>query len=301
MYAIMRLGFPEWREFGHLTFPYFRPRLEAHDPDLFAYGATLLGRPVGLLLARGSSDEARVGEIHSLFVDPDQGRLGIASRLMQQTEEEFRKRRLLGASVTYMDGGPRTPALEGLLRKLDWDVSSLRLRICRSDFKTITQAPWMARRAFPSEYEVFQWADLTAVQREEILLRQRKQQWFPELLSPFSMEDEPEPVSSLGLRYKGEVVGWCISHRVDRETIRFARLFIRRDLRGTGRAMTLLAQSIYRHENTEVDKAVFEVSGNNTTMLHLVERHMVPYMTSVRNIVRRYKRFAASGSAEMAA
>ena len=37
-------------------------------------------------------------------------------------------------------------------------------------------------------------------------------------------------MSSLGLRYRGEVVGWVINHRMDERTVRFTCSFMRRDL-----------------------------------------------------------------------
>jgi GNAT superfamily N-acetyltransferase len=301
VYTVARIGFPEWTAYRELTFPYFRQWLDRSDPDLIAVGAKLASRPVGLALAKISTEDSRIGEIHSLFVSPDQRRVGIASKLLESTGCALRGFSAIGASITYMDGGPSTPALEGLLDKLQWGPPCPRMLICESDFETITKAPWMTMREFPAEFEVFLWAELTAAEREEILDRQRRAPWFPELLSPFWMEHKLEPVSSLGLRYRGEIVGWCISHRVDRETIRYARLFVRKELQSTSRAVMLLAQSIYRHENTEVYKAIFDVAANNATMLRFAERRLAPYMKSMRMIRRRYKRFSMPAESEVPA
>lgn len=97
-------------------------------------------------------------------------------------------------------------SLEGLLEKLHWGAPTLRMRICESDFESITRAPWMARRKFPPGYEVFPWVNLTAAEREDIVARKQEQEWYPDQLSPFWMEALLEPVGSLGLRYKGEIV-----------------------------------------------------------------------------------------------
>ena len=294
MYGVARLSFPDWKRYSHFTFPYFQPWLEARDDELVAVGAQIVGQPVGLLLARMSAEDSRAGEIHSLFVSAPRRRRGMATRMLAEAECELRRRGAIGVAITYMDGGSSTPALEALLDKLGWEPPQPRMLICQSDFETIAKAPWMARREFPAGFEVFQWVDLTAAERAEILERQSRERWFPELLTPFWKEHLIEPASSLGLRYRGEIVGWCISHRVDRETIRFARLFVRRDLQATGRAVTLLAQSIYRHENTEVRKAIFDVAAQNETMLRFVQRRLAPWMISMRTIQRRVRRFEAS-------
>jgi hypothetical protein len=92
----------------------------------------------------------------------------------------------------------------------------------------------MERRPLPSEYELFPWVELRPEERADILTRQRAAEWYPETLSPFPEEERIEPVSSLGLRFHGQVVGWCITHRMKPDTIRFFRLFIRRDLQPMG-------------------------------------------------------------------
>jgi GNAT superfamily N-acetyltransferase len=294
MYSVDRLSFPECCRYEKLTFPYFRPWLQQPDLDLIAIGATLASRPVGLLLARASTEDERIGQIHSIFVSPDQRRVGVASRLLARAECELQKISKIGASITYMDSGPSTPALEALLQELGWGPPSARMLICESDFETITKAPWLSMREFPPEFEVFPWVDLTASERENLSLECGKpNSWFPEVLSPFWFDQRIEPVSSLGLRYRGDIVGWCITHRLDRETIRFARLFVRRDLQATSRAIMLLAQSIYRHESTEVYKAIFDVAAHNIAMLRFVNRRMAPYLKSMRTIRRRYKRLGA--------
>jgi GNAT superfamily N-acetyltransferase len=303
MYSVKRLEYPEWRKYEHFTFPYLRQQLEAPAPEVLAFGAAILGQPAGLLLARENAQEPGMPEIQSIFVDPNQRRVGIASSLLHKAEEQFRQQQRLGAGITYIDSGTRTRALERLLQKLEWDAPALRTRICESDFVSITRAPWMARREFPAGYEVFQWTNLTAAEREDIVARQQKQPWYPEQLSPFSREEHLEPIGSLGLRYRGEIVGWCITHRGDGEgVLYFARLFVREDLQIAGRAVNLLARSIYQHEHTtEFRTAVFEVSGKNTRMLGFLDRRLAPYMKSMRNLMRQQKSFTAARPVEMAA
>jgi hypothetical protein len=162
--------------------------------------------------------------------------------------------------------------------------------ICESDFETITKAPWMEHRALPPEFSLFPWVELSSEERASIIESQSRNPWFSEQLTPFFQEHLIEPVSSLGLRYQGQIVGWCISLRVAVDTIQYVRLFVREDLQPLGRAISLLANSIYRHENTEVNKAKFDVAMHNSKMLRFVQRRMMPYLKYSYFIKRSFKR-----------
>lgn len=277
---------PEWSAF---TYPFYRPRFLTGDPDLIGVAAHSGGHPVGFALASVRAADRRIADLLSVSVAVPQRRRGYGAALLGQMEEAMRNRSCIAAAAIYMTNKSYTEAVEGLLDKAGWSEAERRMLFCESDFATITKAPWMAQRAFPDGYEPFLWSTLSPAERQGILDRQCREQWYPETLTPFWMEDTIEPVSSLGLRYGGEIVGWCISHRVNRDTIRFARLFVRREFQGTARAIPLLAQSIYRHENTEVDKAIFDVAPHNDIMLRFVERRMKPYLLKMYWTMQRRK------------
>ena len=114
------------------------------------------------------------------------------------------------AEVIYMAERPSTPAVEGLLKKNGWLPASLRLMICTSDFDLLSRAPWMRQTDFPATFEISPWKELTDRERAQILESQENEPWFPEALSPNYSPDTIEPLCSFGLRYNGQVIGWCI-------------------------------------------------------------------------------------------
>jgi GNAT superfamily N-acetyltransferase len=292
MLRLERVAQSDLANWGAFTYPYYRPRLLAADPDLIGVAASIGGHPAGFAVASIREDDRRIADVCSVTVGLAHRRRGIATALLQRMEEEAGISGCGALVCKYMTNRPATAAVEALLRKSGWSPGEQRMLFCESDFATITQAPWMAQRDFPAGYEPFLWATLTSAEREDILDRQRRDPWFPETLTPFWMEDTIEPVSSLGLRYHGEIAGWCVSHRVRSDTIRYSRLFVRRELQGLARAVPLLARSIYCHEHTEVDKAIFDVAAQNTLMLRFVERRMKPYLKSMYWSLQSTKIFA---------
>ena len=106
---------------------------------------------------------------------------------------------------------------------------------------------------------------------------------YPEILSPWSDEEIIEPLNSLGLRYEDQVVGWMITHRVAENTIRYTKMFVRKDLQSLGRAISLLAKAIkLQLETREDSKAVFTVFADNTEMIRFVNKRLAPYLNSIR-------------------
>ena len=95
-----------------------------------------------------------------------------------------------------------------------------------------------------------------------------------------------DPVSSVGLRYRGEVVGWVINHQIDPRTVRFTCSFMRKDLSRRARIVAALFGS---HS---------AVVGSRVRGLHAGHAHGVsghdrvhpPALRAVRELHRRDSR-----------
>lgn len=282
VYSLKLLGRQDVGCFSELTFPYFRSMLtpEAFSSRMVAVGAVLLGEPVGLVLAELKSDP-RVADIDSIDVVAQQRHVGIGTALLQRIERELLARGCSWADITYMTQRPSTPSVEGLLRKTGWPAAAPRVMICRTDFDRLRQAPWMKPTDFPVPFQVFRWIELTARERADILESQVRAEWFPEALSPF-VKTRFDPVCSLGLRYRGEVVGWIIAHQVIEDTLSCGPLFVRKEFEARGRAITLLAHAFHASRNTDTRNFIFGVSLQRPLMVRFVQRRMSPYLISIQ-------------------
>jgi GNAT superfamily N-acetyltransferase len=301
VYCIEEIPFARRSLFCELTFPLFRPLLTADDADArrVFVGVALFGQPIALAIGEVDQENKAQADIHSIFVAAPHRRRSLGSMLLTRLEEILLDRGAQLGRFTYMSGLPQTPSVEALLRKNGWLEPRHRMMICDGEFDLITQAPWMQRRSFHSDFSTFLWRELSPDERAGILDRQAREPWYPEELSPFRNQHLMEPTMSLGLRYRGEIVGWCIAHRISIDTVRFFSFFVRRDVQGIGRAVPLLANSIYLSVGTPIFKARFDVAMDNLAMLQFVRNRMAPYLTDIRYILRSHKRLQPSRSLEM--
>jgi hypothetical protein len=97
------------------------------------------------------------------------------------------------------------------------------------------------RLALPQGYEILSWVDVTEAEREAIRVSHAREPWFAPDLLPFDFEAGLDPVTSVALRVRGQVLGWCLNHVVG-DVLRFTCRFVRRDLQQLGRILLLYGE-----------------------------------------------------------
>jgi len=240
---VVQLVGSEAMRFANLTFPLFRPLLSGLGPgsDTVATGAYWQGIPVALALGRNLLGGK--SEILSLFVSPLNRRSGIGTALLLRLEELLAERGCNSCQLVYMTNGSSTAALERLLLRCGWPSSQPHMFVFKFD-QTVVLPSWTHSCTLPPDFEAFRWRDLTSAERIGICRSQEESKWIPDYLVPFQHEDGMDIVSSLGLRFERNVVGWVITHHIAPDTVRYTNLFLRKDLRRMGRGIALLAESI---------------------------------------------------------
>jgi GNAT superfamily N-acetyltransferase len=291
MYAVNPLSQHQLPAFAGLAFPHMRPRLRASGvtEDLIAVGASVFGSPVGLLVAELQKDKP--AEVRSVIVAREYRRMGIATCLFDTLEHELVKRACFSASMAYIGRVQPRPATEGLLRKSGWTLLEARGICCATEFSLISQAPWMRYTQLPEGFDCALWSGLTNEQRSHVAESQRRHPWYPEVLSPFIDGHDIETDTSLALIYSGEVLGWCVFHRVSDGATQCKSLFVRQELQNRGVAIALLVRAIESHRNSQRQTFLFDVSFDKVKMIRFVKRRMLPYLQSVWTISRSSKRF----------
>ena len=269
-----------WRAslFAPMTFPALRPLLFADPARRVALGATAAGEPVGLgLCERGPEGRAR---LHSIYVaEAFRGR-GLATALLERLEVEAAAAGAWELSAVWMTGEPSTAAVERVLARRGWEPPALRMYVLKSDHPSIDRARWMTRRLDPG-FETFLWKDLT--EAESLALHRRQETApVPAPLFPFDLNPYFEPHTSLGVRHRGEVVGWVVNHRFDERTLRFTCSYLREDLQGRGRLIAVYAESIDRMRPIGLSEAIWTVPAEFPRMVAFARRHLMPYATSIR-------------------
>ena len=283
--------------FEKMTFPAFRHLLRKVSPDgpYLAFCHSILGRPSGMVLA--DMMDGQTAEVLSVFVGKEFRNQGIGKALMTELEKELATRGCNRVFGIYTANKPSARGLESLLEKCGWEPPEPRQVICTSkgeDVERMMKSDWMNRYRLPKNFVIFPWTELTAEESEEIRAWPDDPPYYHWGLSPFLEEGTAfEPVNSLGLRYKDEIAGWMITTRVARDTLRYERLFVRKEFQRMGRAIPLLAESIrrqYAHEGHIPTKGgIWIAQADNMPMVQFIRKRMGPYLTSLIETKQSFK------------
>lgn len=254
--------------------------------------------PVGLVLAElplGGNGEP---EVLSLYVSPPRRGQGVATALLEACEREVARRDHASLGVVYTVGAAGTPAVERILARLGWPPPVQRTLSVRFTVEQARNFPWLNRYPLREGAEIFPWRELKADERKRLVDSQAERGWIAENLVPWRYDEEAfEPVTSLGMRLDGEVVGWVINHATGPRTLRFTCAYIRKDLGRRGRLMPLVSESINRIERTPFTQCTFVVPLKHATMVAFAKRWIEPWAGLVTETRGSSKRLVAPGPA----
>jgi len=234
---------------------------------------------VGLALAEAPlARDTGHPELLSLFVQPELRNRGIATDLVGGIEQELAKRGYLQLEAVYMTGKPSIAVVERILAKRGWSPPETRTVTLRFTKEEATRTPWWDRVHLGPEFEIFPWTEMTPEGIEEIRKSDEKSHWVAVGLEPWRHGYPPfETVTSLGLRYRGEVVGWVINHRVSEDVVRFTCSFVHPKLSRRGRILPLYTESIRRLSQTPCRYCSFMTPMHYEPMVDFVRNRCAPW------------------------
>jgi GNAT superfamily N-acetyltransferase len=266
--------------FHNLTFrayQYVLYQLQS-DGTTAGIGAFVSGHAAGLILGEVINGK---GTIISVAVDKAYRNHGIGSALLCAMEKELAARGASTLALTYVTGKPTTAALVRVLEKCVWPKPEPKHLVCTSD-KRMYDAPWMANYTLPPEFEVVPWVELTAADREALERSQQTEGWIPEGLSPFDYEGSLEPANSLGIRFKGEIVGWLITQPREPDAVCYSCSYLRPDLQKRARLVAVYAEGVRRQVAfTTKPIGIWIVPFKHKQMANFVLRRMRPWLISL--------------------
>lgn len=276
--AIYHLSAANTIDYDAFTFPSIKERWQTHSQlgELFGFSAAVDGQMVGMAIA-DMLPETQIAELISLLVLPNFRHQKIGQTLVKYLEKSLTESGCRTIIVKYQVTPLTQTALEPLLDRLQWQPPESKFLLAKTTIEKLSQAPWLYKYPLPEAFEIFPWAALTQTEKQLLLTRKD----YPDALSPFSNDTRIEPLNSLGLRYKGEVIGWCLTHRVAPDTIRYSSFFVAKQYQKMGRGISLLAEAIKRQIASPVANVKFSVATDNAPMLQFFNRHLRPYVTGI--------------------
>lgn len=269
-------------QYDGMSFPRLSTRWQALPPKggLDVVTALVDGQPVGACIAESRPDNVSA-EIISLCVAHIHRNQGVAGKLVSRMEKCLAQKGLKGMDFTFRSNWEGATAMEQIGKDQEWSSPKTIRIIAKSTIETISRAPWLDTPLPDNGFEIFSWVELTEDEKNDIKRQQEKSHWFPPILSPFQEQGRIEPATSIGVRYKGEVVGWSITHRVAPDTIQNTAAFFREDIRGTGLAISVAAEAARRRIAAKIPKTIFMIDAKNEHALNIFNEHIRPYVESI--------------------
>jgi GNAT superfamily N-acetyltransferase len=300
------LASPVDSRFTGMTFPAYR-HLLALEParrhpgipgqplvQPIALGASVGPEPVALALAEIPGGQTATAEVLSLYVVPALRGRGLGTALLAAMERYLARMGAEHAEAVYTAGSSGEQAIERILGKAGWSAPEHRQIMMRFTLEGARRMDWYGRYPFDDGYEVFPWKNLTDAEREGLRASQQATGWIKSDLEPWKHDSCGfEPVSSIGIRLGGEIVGWVITHALDERTVRFTCSFIRRDLGRRGKIVPAYTEVIRRlSEGTGFTDATLTVPAQHRGMSNFILRRCAPHATFVGESRGSMKRLA---------
>jgi GNAT superfamily N-acetyltransferase len=276
-----------------MTFPAYRHllslrpglRLPSERDQRMVQPLALVARaedvPIGLALAdmpleTGSQEP----ELLSLYVVQPWRAQGVATALVEAIEDALRARGAVSVAAIYMTGRGSVAALERIWHTRGWSPPELRTVAVRFTLQEAMATPWYGRMGLlPAGSEIVSWADVTPSEHRQIRESHERAPWIASGLEPWIHDAHGfDPVSSVGLRHRGEVVGWVINHRMDGRTVRFTCSFMRSDLSRRARILPLYSEAIRRLAQVRCELCTMVTPTRYPEMIAFIRRHCQPYV-----------------------
>ena len=279
--AVAAMTFPAYRHMLSMERTVRLPReLDQTPIDPFGVIAVSEGQAIGLGLAEQLVTQPAEAELLSVFVRPDHRGRGVATALLQEMEESARGRGCRRLTGVYMTGKTGTEAFERAAARRGWKPPEARMVSVRFSAESLSAAPWLGRYRLGPSYEIFPWTELRSEERDLIRSSHDADRWIAEDLVPWLHDSHGfEPLTSLGLRKDGVVVGWIINHLMDETTVRYTCSFIRKPLGKMGKIVPLYSASFERFIAAGFQNATFTTPLQHRGMVGFARRWFGPWST----------------------
>lgn len=251
--------------------------------DHFGIGISTLSDAIAYTVVRVSPEHSQA-TIIALLVEQRYRGIGIERILLTTVERKLKEKnyRFLTYDCVVQEG--EKPEREFLQQSEGWGEGRALSTVFIASIYECMNAKWMGVVKIPNHFQIFTWDTLT--ETEKIYIQEGKDSWYPAKLSPWHEEHLVDRHLSIGVRYKGEVVGWSLVQRAAKNMVLFKSLFVRDQYSKLGRGALVLAESIKVVSTVnEIQFGMFVVENDNKEMLDLTKRHLLPYVIRKKHLV----------------
>lgn len=278
-----------------MTEPKYRLCLNGKDPNdintaqIFCIGLENNSKPIGLALI-SFYEALNQAEIHTINIDKHYKNPKNLTFFLHQIENIIFSANECLLIYRFSDTDPMTEDIVPILDKQEWEGPKLKMLRYFYDAKTFNP-PWYNRLPpLPPGYFEFFWPQIKKNELTQIKM-DGTQGHFTTHVSPMYDKDRIEPINSIGLRHKKQVIGWMICHRVAPDTIRYTAFYIKPEFTFRGYQIRLLADSIQKQQKSDVKWALFELSleGTPVSWINFVLKRLAPFAQATVEVYEAWK------------
>ncbi len=250
--------------------------------DVVAAEARIDDELIGFALAKIEENHA---ELTSIMVAEKHRRQGIGKALLTEMQNILAK---AGSGIFLFNFDKSTPsgeALTKMITSLGWIAPTL--HVIRYHFDAYAFDPdWIHQLdPLPPEIHIFPWKK-KSVQDSFWIDYLRDQGRFHPSVNPDSNAAKIDYPTSVGMRHNDTLIGWSITHRTKPDTIKYSSLFIDHFFTHTGYGIRLLIESIRRHKELPVPRAIFEINiqSIDRTWGLFIKKRLLPLADKIEKI-----------------
>lgn len=291
MHTIEKVGSSNIHKYHGLTSVYSGNTLHniVTNNSIAAIGASIFGKPVGLIWALPNTTEVDTPIIDKFFVIKKFRKKGIGSSLLQEMEKDLKQKGYKKVRCVFLRLENCDPHSRNInLTQLGWDEPSLESVIFKADLR-IRNAPWFNNFKVPDDYGILLWKNISDTDKKKFRDQIEKDQWYPKNLSPFGPGKGVYSKSSVGMTYKGEFVGWLMTQHVNNEIISFSHGYVKPQLQKSARYLHLITAAVKYSAENNYTKGIFTVSMKDKRMYNFIKRRFKDYTYETKEKFATYK------------
>ena len=265
--------------FLHLVPPDGRSTLRrfhlSNPEQIFALGARSNGQPEGLMVTRWTPSGVGV-LLLGVWTGPSAHFEEDGATLLRAGERHLLELGCRQIQATLDLRRASSSGLAGALERAGFARLDLAVSTGRLSRSKLESAPWYRRLRVPRAFEIVPWPKLLQEEKQSILSHQ--------IRTPGFSHGPVEPHISLGLRCRGRLIGWHLSHVVGTDRVAHEAAYVPAEYVAAGLHYGLMGEMFRRlfEHLPQVRYSDTEVLLENEAHLDILHRWVAPYFDDYR-------------------
>ena len=140
---------------------------------------------------------------------------------------------------------------------------------------------WLKEDHLSKDFRIDSIHTVTKQEKEEI--EKGKNIWYPNRFYPFQYNNIGK--NSLVMRFKGSLIGWCITDLASENMLLYDNLFVKKEYWNLGRSISLFGMSLkIQCEESDIRYITFTVHGDNNALLKILRKKSVDYIVDFKEL-----------------